>query len=69
VFGNPYQWSVEAFQCLPKPKESNESKPISLYPLTPEQALPRAMQAPVPKDEPKRPPKARAKKKAAKKKG
>jgi len=48
---------------------ANESKPISLYPLTPEQALRRAMQAPVPKDEPKRPPKAKAKKKAAKRKG
>ena len=47
------------------------SKPISLYPLTPEQALRRAMSAPVPKSEPK-PPKAVKKqpaKKAAKKSG
>jgi len=45
--------------------------PISLYPLTPEQALRRAMSAPVPKSEPK-PPKAVKKhpaKKAVKKSG
>ena len=49
---------------------ANESKPISLYPLTPEEALRRAMRAPVPKDEPKAPPKSKAKKpKAVKKKG
>jgi hypothetical protein len=45
---------------------ANESNPISLYPLTPEEALRRAMQAPVPKDEPKVPPKPKATKKAGK---
>jgi len=45
-----------------------DSKPISLWPLTPAEALRRAMKAPVPKDEPK-PHKPKAKKKAAKKKG
>jgi hypothetical protein len=42
------------------------SKPISLYPLTPEEALRRAMSAPVPKSEPKPPVKAKAKKQPAK---
>ena len=47
---------------------ANDSKPISLYPLTPEEALRRAMRAPVPKSDPKPPPKAKAKK-AVRKKG
>jgi hypothetical protein len=47
-----------------------ESKPISLYPLTPAEALRRAMAAPVPKHDPKPPAKPKAAKKAkAKKKG
>jgi len=46
-----------------------ESKPISLYPLTPLEAMRRAMSAPVPKDDPKLPKKPKAKKRAAKKKG
>jgi hypothetical protein len=50
---------------------ANESKPISLWPLTPEEALRRAMRAPVPKDDPKadhKPkPTTKGKKKAAKK--
>ena len=44
---------------------AHDSKPISLYPLTPHEALRRAMAAPVPKTDPK----PKAKKKAAKKKG
>jgi hypothetical protein len=46
-----------------------EGHPISLAPLTPEEALRRAMQAPVPKHAPKPPAKPKAKKKAAKKRG
>jgi hypothetical protein len=47
-----------------------ESKPISLYPLTPEEALRRAMSVPAPKSDPKPQVKAKAKKKhATKKKG
>ena len=53
-----------------------ESKPISLYPLTPEEALRRAMRAPVPKNAAEQPPEKRAaralpkaKKKATRKKG